>query len=301
MRILVTGRDGQLGLCLAERVAAHPELEIVATSRAEADLSSAGSVAAAIASVRPDLVINAAAYTAVDQAEAEPALAFRINAEGAGEAAAAALAVGAPIIQLSTDYVFDGEAAGPYREDAPTNPLSVYGRSKLAGEESVRAANPRHLVLRTAWLYSPFGRNFVTSIMAAARQRDVLTVVDDQLGSPTSAHDLADAILQLLERWRGGSSIGYGETYHLTGSGATSWCGLAQAVMEECRNLGLPAADVMPIRTEDWPTMAARPRNSILNNSRFASDFKFAMPDWRASVRAVVSRCAEEVPQTDGF
>ena len=292
MRILVTGRGGQLARSLAERAAAHPDLELVATSRAEADLSSSGSVAAVIAALQPDLVINAAAYTAVDQAEEEPALAFRINAEGAGEAAAAARAVGAAFIQLSTDYVFDGVAAAPYREEAPTNPLSVYGRSKLAGEEAVRAANPGHLILRTAWVFSPFGRNFLKTMVGAAGTRDVLTVVDDQRGSPTSAFDLADGILTVALAWHDDPAQGRGNIYHLAGPDQLSWCGFARAIMSECRRLGLPAADVQPILTGEWPTAATRPRNSALDSGKFARDFGFAMPELCASVRTVVERLA---------
>jgi dTDP-4-dehydrorhamnose reductase len=292
LRILVTGRDGQLARSLAERAAAHPEFELVATSRAEADLSSSGSVAAVIAAVRPDLVVNAAAFTAVDQAEEEPALAFRINTEGAGEAAAAAREVGAAFIQLSTDYVFDGEAEAPYREDAPTNPLSVYGRSKLAGEEAVRAANPAHLILRTAWVYSPFGRNFLKTMVAAASTRDTLTVVDDQLGSPTSAFDLADGILAISRAWQVEPAQGRGNIFHLAGPEQVSWCAFARTIMEECRQLGLPAAEVKPIKTADWPTAARRPRNSALDSGNFARDFGFSMPELRASVRTVVERLA---------
>ena len=289
MRILVTGQAGQLARSLAERAAARPDLEIIATSRTDADLSSSGSVAVAIAAVVPDLVINAAAYTAVDQAEAEPALAFRINAEGAGEAAAAARDAGAAIIQLSTDYVFDGAAAAPYREDSPTNPLSVYGRSKLAGEEAVRAANPDHLILRTAWLYSPFGRNFVRTLVAAARERDVLTVVDDQTGSPTSALDLADAILTIVDASRREPKAG---TYHVAGPQPLSWRAFAAAIMVECRRLGLPAAEVQPIATGQWPTAAQRPRNSALDSSKFARDFGVSMPPLATSLGAVVERLA---------
>ena len=295
MRILVTGREGQVARSLAERAAAHPDLELVATSRAEADLSSSGSVAAVIAALQPDLVINAAAYTAVDQAEEEPALAFRINAEGAGEAAAAARAVGAAFIQLSTDYVFDGEAAGPYGEEAPTNPLSVYGRSKLAGEEAVRAANPAHLILRTAWVYSPFGRNFLKSMVAAAGIKDVLTVVDDQLGTPTSALDLADGILSIALAWQAEPAQGRGKVYHLAGPEQVSWCAFAGIIMDECRRLGLPAAEVKPISTADWPTAARRPRNSALDSANFARDFGFALPELRPSVRTVVERLAGQL------
>jgi len=288
MKILVTGREGQLARSLAERAAGHPDLDLIFTSRTEADLSSSGSVAAAIAAARPDMVINAAAYTAVDKAEEEPALAFRINAEGAGEAAAAARMVDAAFIQISTDYVFDGRATQPYREDAPTNPLSVYGRSKLAGEGAVRAANPDHLILRTAWVYSPFGRNFVKSMAAAAGEKDLLSVVDDQQGSPTSAFDLADAVLSIAER-----RAGFGETFHLAGSGHASWFDLASEVMDQCRHVGLPSAEVRPIRTADWPTKAARPAFAVLDCTKAKRDLGIRLPDWRLSVAETVRRLAE--------
>jgi dTDP-4-dehydrorhamnose reductase len=287
MRVLVTGTEGQLARSLAERAGLHPAIELVAHGRPELDMEVPGSAAAAIADAAPDVVINAAAYTAVDQAEDEPDYAFRINAGAAGEIAGAAARVGAAIIQLSTDYVFDGRGDGPYREDAPVNPLGVYGRSKLAGEEQVRAANPRHAIVRTAWVYSPFGRNFVKSMIAAASTRDRLTVVDDQRGSPTSALDLADGLLAMIE-----SRCGWGETYHLGGSGEASWCEFAREIMAQCAALGLPHVPVDPIGTDDWPTRAARPHNSVLDSTRFEKRFGFAMPDWRASSREVVERLA---------
>lgn len=292
MRILVTGQVGQLARSLAEQAAKHPRLEIITTARDLVDLSSAGSVAAAIAAVRPGLVINTAAYTAVDLAEDEPALAFRINAEAAGEAAAAAREAGAAIIQLSTDYVFDGEASEPYREDAPVNPLSVYGRSKLAGEEAVRSANPEHLILRTAWVYSPFGRNFVKTIMAAAQGRDSLEVVDDQHGCPTSALALADMILTLAERRRQGDDAGLGETYHLAGSGPASWFELAGEVMRHCQRLGLPSADVRPITSAERPAKAVRPSYAVLDCSKIDGDLGVCLPEWRQSLAETVERLA---------
>ena len=291
MKLLVTGREGQLARSIAERAPDHAGLAIVFTSRSEADLSSSGSVAEAIAAVRPDLVVNAAAYTAVDQAEEEPALAFRINAEGAGEAAAAARKVGAAFIQISTDYVFDGAAAEPYREDAPTEPLSVYGRSKLAGEKAVRAVNPEHVILRTAWVYSPFGRNFVRTMLTMA-DRQVLRVVDDQRGCPTSALDFAEAILQIAGRWQGGDRTGLGETFHLAGGGSASWFDFAVEIMDQCRRLGLPAAEVRPIATADWPTKAMRPANAVLDCSKIERDLGLRLPDWRRSVAETVERLA---------
>ena len=291
MKVLITGRDGQVARSLLAKAAGW-RLDLVPAGRADADLAQPGSIGRLIGAVVPDVVVNAAAYTAVDQAEDEPELVQRINADAAGEAAAAAREVGAAIIQLSTDYVFDGEGQGPYAENASPNPLNAYGRSKLAGEQQVRAANPDHLILRTAWVYSPFGRNFVTTIMAAAKSRAVLNVVDDQVGNPTSALDLADAILTVVDRWRIGASPRLARTYHLAGTGETSWCGLAEQIMSHCRALGIAAADVMPISSEDWPTKARRPRNSTLDSAQFARDFEFAMPDWRQSIRDTVDRLA---------
>ncbi len=289
MKVLVTGTEGQLARSLVERARLHAGIQILAVGRAELDLEVVGSAAAAIARAAPDIVINAAAYTAVDQAEDEPERAFRINADAAGEVADAALKARAAVIQLSTDYVFDGRGSGPYREDAPVNPLGAYGRSKLAGEEQVRAANSRHAIVRTAWVYSPFGRNFVRSIVAAAGVRDRLTVVDDQRGSPTCALDLADGLLAMA-----GSGGGWGETYHLAGRGEATWFEFAREIMAQCAADGLPHVPVEPIPTEDWPTRAERPRNSVLDSGKFEQEFGFAMPDWRASTREVVKRLARE-------
>jgi dTDP-4-dehydrorhamnose reductase len=293
VKILVTGREGQLARSLAERARTRPELKFVAIGRPIADLVIPGSMAAIIEANRPDVVVNAAAYTAVDQAEDEPELAFRINAEAAGEVAAAARDVGASILQISTDYVFDGSATGAYDEDAAPNPVGVYGRSKLAGEERVRAAFPASVIVRTAWVYSPFGRNFVRTMFEAAGQHDELRVVADQRGSPTSALDLADGLLAMVDRWRDGERTGQGETYHLAGSDEASWDELARAVMEARARLGLRVARVEGIRTEDWPTKAERPRNSVLDSGKFERHFGFTMPDWRASVETVVARLAE--------
>ena len=288
MRILLTGREGQVARSLLKKALEWPELELIPAGRPEVELAEPGSIARVIRAVVPDLVINAAAFTAVDQAEDEPDLAFRINAEAAGEAAAAARELGAGIIQLSTDYVFDGQKSTPYTEDAATNPVSVYGRSKLAGEEAVRAANPEHVVLRTAWVYSPFGRNFVKTMAAAAHDRDVLNVVDDQFGSPTSALDLADAILAIAARWPAGS----GRTYHLAGAGSANWYELATEVMAHCARLGLPTAEIRPITTADWPTKAVRPPYAVLDCSRIETDLDIRLPDWRPSVAATVERLA---------
>lgn len=295
MKALVTGSEGQLVRSMIEKGAGWPEIELLPVGRPEADLEVPGSVARAIESHRPHVVVNAAAFTAVDLAEDEPGRALRMNADAAGEAAAAARLVGAPIIHVSTDYVFSGEGEGAYREDSPTGPIGAYGRSKLAGEEQVRGANPNHLIVRTAWVYSPFGSNFVKSIVKAAEHRDTLTVVDDQRGSPTSALDLAGAILHVLDQWGRGSRTGLGETYHVAGTGETSWCGFAEEIMRRCRELGLPVAQIVPIQTSDWPTLARRPANSVLDCGKFERDFGLRLPEWKNSVGEVVARLAEQV------
>ncbi|MDQ3077399.1 MAG: dTDP-4-dehydrorhamnose reductase [Pseudomonadota bacterium] len=284
------GRSGQVARSLVERCEARGGHELIVASRPDTDLANAGEIAAAIHRAEPHAVVNAAAFTAVDGAEDDPALAFRINAEAAREAAQAARDVGARFLHLSTDYVFGGTATDPYRENAPTDPIGVYGKSKLAGEEGVRDANPDHLIVRTAWVYSPFGNNFVRTMMRAARHRDVLRVVDDQYGSPTSALDLADGLLAVIDRWCDEPSASLGQTYHLAGTGQTSWCGFATDIMTQCAALDLPSARIEPIVTADWPTRAVRPAYSVLDSSRFVADFGYLMPSWQSSVTAVIHR-----------
>jgi dTDP-4-dehydrorhamnose reductase len=292
VKILVTGKHGQLALSLAEQAAGGRHALIFA-GRPELDLEHPGKVRAAIIAARPDVVVNAAAFTEVDRAEDEPALAKRINAGAAHEAAAASVEVGARFIQLSTDYVFDGQGDTAYREDDLTGPLSVYGQTKLAGEDQVRLADPDSVIVRTAWVYSAFGKNFVKSIMAAAAAgRDPLRVVGDQTGSPTSAGDLADGLLALVDRWPSGDAVGLGRTYHVAGTGEASWCDLAERVMAGCRDAGLPWSRVEPIPTADWPTRAPRPANSRLDSGLFAAEVGYRAPRWEQSVDAVVKRLA---------
>lgn len=285
MRVLVTGLQSQLARSLQEKAADHPDIQLELVGRPELELAEPGRAAAIIAERRPDVVINAAAYTMVDQAESEPELAFRINGDAAGEIAAAARNVGAKVIQISTDYVFDGNADAPYTEDAPTAPLGVYGCSKLAGEEQVRAANPDHLIVRTSWVYSPFGHNFVKTMLRLAADRDEIRIVADQKGCPTNALDLADALLTALPRVRT-----WGATYHLAAPEPCSWADLASAVFEVSRAQGGPSTRVVPITTAEYPTPAERPMHSALDSGRFARDFGVRLPDWRSSVADVVER-----------
>ncbi|WEX11800.1 dTDP-4-dehydrorhamnose reductase [Chelativorans sp. AA-79] len=288
MKVLVTGKHGQLVQSLLDRAAAHPGLTLLAVGRPELDLADPRTIEPALARHAPDLVVNAAAYTAVDQAEDEPAVAHAVNAEAPGLLARAAVARGLPLVQISTDYVFDGALGRPYREDDAVNPLSVYGASKLAGEEAVRRENPDHLILRTAWVYSPYGRNFLKTMLKLAETRSEVHVVSDQTGNPTSALDIADGLLAAIEARRGGTAAGWGTTYHLAGTGAAGWHDFAAHIFEESRRRGGPHARVVPIATADFPTKAARPPNSRLACDRFAEAFGFAMPDWREAIAAVV-------------
>ena len=289
MRILVTGREGQLARSLAELAPTVPLLDLLFAARPECDLAVPGSAAAMIESVRPGLVINAAAYTAVDQAEAEPDLALRINALAAGEIAEACARTGAPMLHLSTDYVFAGNGDCPIREDAPISPLGVYGRTKAEGEARVRAAQPDHLILRTAWVVSPFGKNFVGTMLKLAEARDEIAVVADQIGSPTSALELARVVLELADRRRSGDA-GWRMTYHAAGTGQASWAEVAQVVMEVSAKCGGPTASIRPITTAAYPTPAARPIWSVLDTRALASQFGLTLGCWREGIDNVTAR-----------
>lgn len=295
LRVLVIGRNGQLAMSLVERARGHDHIKIATLGRPDVDLETPGSATAAIKALSPNWVINAAAYTAVDKAEDEPERAFQVNAEGAGEIAAAARQIGAQVIQISTDYVFDGGSSEPYREDAPTNPLGVYGRSKLAGEERVRSANPDHLILRTAWVYSPFGRNFVKTMLKSAKDRDEVSVVADQIGCPTSALDLADALLAIVSDCRDDGDQNICGTYHLTGRGECSWADFAEEIYRISALRGGPSAGVRRIATADFPTVARRPRNSVLDSSKFGRRFGFNLPPRHQSLILAVERLVEPI------
>ncbi|RAZ92894.1 dTDP-4-dehydrorhamnose reductase [Mesorhizobium hawassense] len=293
MRLAVTGRDGQVAASLVE--AARGDVDVVAVGRPALDMTRPDTVFSALQAARPDIVVSAAAYTAVDQAEDERDLAFAVNAVGAGKVAEAAGKLGVPVVHLSTDYVFDGTKASAYVETDGTAPLGVYGASKLAGEEAVAAANPRHLILRTAWVYSPFGKNFVKTMLRVAADRDEISVVADQWGNPTSALDIADAILHAAAVLGRGRGAAFG-VYHLAGSGETNWSGFARHILETSRTLGGPHARIRDITTADYPTKARRPANSRLSSARFSAAFGWTAPDWRESTAAVVGRIVADHP-----
>ncbi len=287
MRILVTGREGQVARSLAERGTAH---DMILVGRPDLDLADPASIERTVAAIRPDLIVSAAAYTAVDRAEDEPELAMAVNGVGLGILARAGAAVGAPIIHLSTDYVFDGSFGRPWREDDPVAPLGVYGRTKLAGEQTVAASGARYAILRTAWVYSPFGANFVKTMLRLAETRDTLNVVADQHGCPTSALDIADAILCVADRWRTDPTAGADAIYHLAGSGESNWADFARAIFAESAARGGPSAEVTGILSSEYPTPAQRPANSRLDCTRFAETFGYRAPQWRDSLADVVAR-----------
>ncbi|MDX8437987.1 dTDP-4-dehydrorhamnose reductase [Mesorhizobium australafricanum] len=290
MRLAVTGSEGQVAASLVEAAQGRDDVEVVAVGRPVLDLSRPDTVFAALEAARPDIVVSAAAYTAVDQAEDEKDLAFAVNATGAGKVAQAAARLGVPVIHLSTDYVFDGTKDGAYVETDATAPLGVYGASKLAGEQAVAAANPRHLILRTAWAYSPFGKNFVKTMLRLASDRDEISVVADQWGNPTSALDIADAILHAAAKLRDDRNFSGFGVYHLVGSGDANWSGFARHILDTSRELGGPYARVCEIATVDYPTKARRPANSRLSTAKFASVFGWTAPHWRRSTEEIVSR-----------
>lgn len=265
-------------------------MTVIPVGRPELDLEQPASSLQALAAAEPDCIVNAAAYTAVDKAEAEPELAMRINGFGAGVVAAAAAALGVPLIQISTDYVFDGTSPRPWRESDATAPLGAYGRSKLAGEEAVAASTEDYAILRTAWVYSPYGGNFVKTMLRLAETRDELGVVSDQLGSPTSAPDLAEAIIAVARALvaRPGDASLRG-VFHAAGTGEASWADLAEAVFAASAALGGPSAKVNRIATADYPTPARRPANSRLDCSLLAERRGVRLPLWRDSVKPCVA------------
>ena len=291
MRVAVTGSRGQVASSLVER--AGPDVEIITLSRPEVALEDRDSVLAGVAAARPDVVINAAAYTAVDKAESEEDLAMKVNGAGAGHVAEAAARVGAPLLHLSTDYVFDGRLERPYREDDPTGPTGAYGRSKLAGEKRVAENCPNSAVLRTAWVYSPFGANFVRTMLRLNETREEVGVVADQLGSPTSALDIAEALLAIARQMRENDLSELRGVFHLTGAGEATWADLAESVFSEAHRRGRRLTRVKRIATADYPTPARRPANSRLDNAKLLRVYGLALPDWRASVAAC---CARLIP-----
>lgn len=289
MRILLIGGNGQVGHELRRSLA--PLGEVITTTRGgvlpdggpcEAlDLSIAGDAGRMVERLSPDLVVNAAAWTAVDKAETEREAAFRANAGAVEELAMACAARGVPLVHYSTDYVFDGTGTKPYLPTDPTAPLGVYGQSKLAGEEAIRRSGARHLILRTAWVYGLHGHNFLRTMLRLGAERDELRVVADQVGCPTPAWLIADVTATIVQQ-----GIGDGGTHHLVADGQTSWHGFAEAIMDEAFAAGLLATRprVLPITTADYPTPAARPAWSVLDTGSLRQGWGVALPEWRSAL-----------------
>lgn len=292
MKLLVTGTSGQLAQSLLE-AGLSAGVDVVAMRRPQLDLTIPGTIRTALADVRPDIVVNAAAYTAVDRAETEAEQAHKVNAMGAGEIAAQCDRLGVPIIHISTDYVFDGTKPVPYVEDDPTAPLNAYGRSKLAGERAVAAACRRHVVLRTSWVYSPFGSNFVRTMLRLAAERPAVSVVDDQIGCPTYAPHLAECILAMSRQIGANGSVDTASgVFHAAGSGETTWHGFAREIFRLRQASGHPVPKLTAIGTAEYPTPARRPANSRLHCGRLARTFGITMPSWQDGTRACLSRLA---------
>lgn len=293
MKVLVIGTRGQLARSLSEAASAR-QLPIRLIGRPDLDLSDVHGVRTAITAAQPGVVINAAAYTAVDRAESDAIAAFAVNAAAPEAMAQACEDLGVPFVHISTDYVFDGTKDAPYVEDDPAAPLGIYGRSKLDGEQRVAAACARHLILRTAWVYSPFGSNFVRTMLRLAEARSEIAVVDDQVGNPTYAPHLASAILTLTERLMDDCDVPWG-LYHLAGSGEATWCDLAREVLAVSSQLGGPTASVRAITTAEYPTAARRPANSRLDCSRARRLLGIGLPHWQEGVAQCVARLLPDV------
>jgi dTDP-4-dehydrorhamnose reductase len=295
MKLLLFGANGQLGHEL--RRSLTPLGEVVCSTRSgsladgsaceTADFDAPASLVALVERIGPDVVVNAAAHTAVDKAESDAVAAHRANAEAPGAIAQACVRRGAWMVHYSTDYVFDGRGSRPYREDDPVSPLGVYGATKLAGEQAVRESGARHTIFRTAWVYADHGRNFLLTMLRLAAERDELRVVADQVGTPTPAALIADVTARVVGRPFAGSRL-----WHLTASGSTTWHGFAQAIVQQAAERGLipRAPAVVPITTGDFPTPARRPAYSCLDTSSLERDTGVVLPDWQRGLSEVLAR-----------
>ena len=296
MKILLFGKEGQVGWELHRALSTVGEL--VASDRQELDLEHLDEVRRWVRRHEPDIIVNAAAYTAVDRAEAEPEKAHRINAEAVGLLAEEANRLNAWLVHYSTDYIFNGEKTAPYEEDDSANPLSVYGRTKFEGEERIRQRQAKHLIFRTSWVYAARGNNFVKTILRLAKDKERLNVIADQQGAPTSAELIADVTAFALHRiGQMESPTGVAGTYHLAAQGETSWHGYAQYILNVAKDSGVSLkagpGEVHPIPTEAYPLPARRPRNSRLSVSKLTRIFRVHLPDWRDHVRRVVQELAD--------
>lgn len=296
MKILVTGKNGQVGFELMRTLA--PLGKVVGVDIKECDLTQSASIEALLDKVSPDIIVNPAAYTAVDKAESESTIAHAVNAQAPKIFARYAARKNIPIIHFSTDYVFDGKKDGAYLEDDEANPASVYGKTKWLGEEAVRKMAAKHIIIRTSWVFGSHGVNFLKTMLKLAQERDKLSIVSDQFGAPTSASLLAEATAQIIkELLEPGSYRKFG-TYHLVAKGETSWHGYAKFVVEKANALGLAtkinAAQIRPIKTSEYPVPAPRPANSRLDTSKVRSVFSVRLPTWQSEVEKVIKELLRE-------
>lgn len=289
--IAILGNSGQVARALVRETAARG-LRAMAGGRPRVDIADYHSLATFLYEAQPRIVVNAAAYTAVDKAESEPGEAFRINAEAPARLAALCAAARVPLIHISTDYVFDGQQTQPYVESDTRRPLGVYGASKAAGEDAVRAGCGQHIILRTSWVYSGEGHNFLRTMLRLGAERESLSVVDDQYGAPTSADDLASAILTIVAAIaQAGPDAPWG-TYHLTGAGETTWHGFATEIFRLTAASGAKTPRLLPIPTREYPTPALRPASSRLDNGKIARSFGITLPSWQQSLAETLARHA---------
>jgi len=286
-KVLLLGAGGQLGMVLARTLASREEFELTAFTRAELDLGDLEGLRSAIRQIAPQIIVNAGAYTAVDKAESDADQARLVNAIAPGVMAEELARLGGWLIHYSTDYVFDGSGDRPWLETDPTGPLGVYGQTKLDGELAIASSGCRHVILRTSWVYAAEGKNFLHTMLRLGRDREKLSIVDDQVGAPTSAEALTDATLAVIRQLANAQeSAEVSGVYHLTCAGATSWCGFARAIFAKFAGRQ-KTPEVLSIPTEAYPTPAKRPLNSRLNGRKFAVQFGFVMPSWEEALHEV--------------
>ncbi|WP_102385703.1 dTDP-4-dehydrorhamnose reductase [Vibrio cyclitrophicus] len=288
MRALITGCNGQVGSCLTKQLADNENKTVLALDRAHLDITNQEAVSAAVAEFRPTIIINAAAHTAVDKAEEEVELSYAINRDGPKYLAEAAQSVGAAILHISTDYVFEGNKAGEYVETDAINPQGVYGESKLAGEIAVAEACEKHIILRTAWVFGESGNNFVKTMLRLGESRDALSIVGDQFGGPTYAGDIANALVQIAKRINQGDAVEYG-VYHYSGLPHVSWFEFAGAIFDVAVEQGVLEKEptLTSITTEQYPTPAKRPSNSRLSTEKITLGFSVKASDWKAALKNI--------------
>lgn len=288
-RLLLTGANGQVGSEVS-RIARDNNISIHAFGRDQLDITNTVDTEDCIVDISPDIIINAAAYTAVDKAEEESELAFAVNKAGAANLAVACTTHAIPLLHISTDYIFDGSKTGAYTEDDPAAPLGVYGQSKWQGEEAVRSTLEQHIILRVAWVFGATGNNFVKTMLRLGQSHTELRVVDDQHGGPTPARAIAQTLISLVERYRDNGKLTWG-TFHYCGTPATSWCGFAREIFSQARakNLLSKPISVSPIATADYPTPAQRPMNSVLDGKKLDLIYNIAAPDWKKGLAQVLT------------